>query len=475
MERKPKKPFVSLSKNILITSIVFIVFLLFVLGYITYKVYTVAMITRYQKQLTSIIDYVEAHIDKDDMAECARTYEESETYKQFQDFFDDLVDHYSDVHYLYIMQAKEEAGKASMYEICAANTTYEKENEPESLLHLGDSGDDWYEEDVIRTFLEIQNGDEDVFLENESEWGVDYTLARPLVSSKGVHYALLCADVSIDEINAVVYRNIYINILAITGCGAIFIYLLLLWLNHNVIDPIKALQKSVDDFADKTTGIHDPDKLLFTPPESDVNNEVSVLSDSVVKLSEDMRNYVIEIIDAQKTNKDLKDHVDEMSSIVFKDSLTRVSNKAAYDKATETLRKEIEDGTAEFAILMMDVNLLKHINDEYGHEHGDQYIIGACRIACHVFKHSPIYRIGGDEFVAILKGEDYRNRDDLFKQLCAEYERTSNDQSVEPWLRYSMAVGMSTYRQGDEVESVFNRADKQMYQAKAIMEGNNQN
>ena len=296
---KSKKPFVPLSKNILFTSIVFIVFLCFVLSFVTYKVYTGALYDRYQKQLTAIVNYVEAHIDKDDMGICARTYEESDKYKQFQAFFDEMIDNYNDVHYLYIIQILEPGTKEPVVEICAANSSYEKEYEPDAVLHLGDSGEDWYEEEVVVQLRAIQSGDKDVFLENESSFGVDYTLARPLISSSGDHYGLLCADVAIDELNAVVYRNIYVNILAIAGCGIIFILLLTLWLNFNVTSPINVLQKSVDDYTKKTTGKSNPDELNFYPPELNINNEISLLSDSVIKLSEDMRNYVREIVQQQ--------------------------------------------------------------------------------------------------------------------------------------------------------------------------------
>ena len=183
-----------------------------------------------------------------------------------------------------------------------------------------------------------------------------------------------------------------------------------------------------------------------------------------------MRDYVQEIVAAESANKDLKDHVSEMNMIVYKDSLTNVGNKAAYDKAVQGLQESIKNDSAEFAILMMDVNYLKHINDTYGHEHGDQYIIGSCRTACQVFKHSPVFRIGGDEFVIILKGDDYKNRDELFNKLNEQFENTSHDETIEPWLRYSMAIGMSAYEKGDDVDSVFNRADKNMYKAKAEFE-----
>ena len=71
----------------------------------------------------------------------------------------------------------------------------------------------------------------------------------------------------------------------------------------------------------------------------------------------------------------------------------------------------------------MDANNLKMINDNYGHGAGDEYIKGCCKILCDVFCHSPVFRIGGDEFAVILKGRDYHNRNDLMKEIKETFER----------------------------------------------------
>ena len=313
--KKSKKPFVPMSKNILIASIAFLVFLSIVLSYISYRFFTTAMYDRYQKQLTAIIDYIEPHIDNDDMAECARTYVESEKYQEFQAFFDDVIDHYSDVHYLYLMQVLGPENKAPIVEICAANSTYEKEYDPDMVMHLGDAEEGWYDDEMVEKFREILKGDDDVFLENPSEWGVDYTIARPLITSDGEHYGLLCADIAIDDLHASINDNIMINVAAITSCGILFVMALLTWMNRNVTSPIKLLEGSVTDYAEKTEGKKDPDELVYNPPVFDANNEVSVLSDSVVKLSENMRNYVKEIMVQQERNNEQMSILAQMAEI----------------------------------------------------------------------------------------------------------------------------------------------------------------
>ena len=128
----------------------------------------------------------------------------------------------------------------------------------------------------------------------------------------------------------------------------------------------------------------------------------------------------------------------------------------------------MKESDPEFAIVMTDLNNLKGINDEYGHRSGDLYIRGSCHMMCEAFKHSPVFRVGGDEFVAILTGQDYDNRREIVDQLRKDYEDSYNKTGESPWLRYSAAVGMAENSSGDTTaEFVFKRADEEMYKDKA--------
>ena len=88
------------------------------------------------------------------------------------------------------------------------------------MLTLGDHADgldDWYGEEARKQFRAILEGDRDVFLTNDSEWGVDYTLARPVADSSGKHYGVLCVDVSKDQLIETVTKTIIINIALVVG------------------------------------------------------------------------------------------------------------------------------------------------------------------------------------------------------------------------------------------------------------------
>ena len=143
--------------------------------------------------------------------------------------------------------------------------------------------------------------------------------------------------------------------------------------------------------------------------------------------------------------------------------MTGVKNKGAFEGKCQELMQQLNDGNVEFAIVMCDVNGLKKANDTLGHEAGDLLIKGVCHIVSTIYTHSPVYRVGGDEFVAVLTGEDYQRRDELLK--ITRESALNNEEGV------SFASGMATYDESTDkdVQSVFNRADEEMYKNKVAM------
>lgn len=93
--------------------------------------------------------------------------------------------------------------------------------------------------------------------------------------------------------------------------------------------------------------------------------------------------------------KSSQQHADAMSRLATLDSLTGIRNKTAFDEQTKVLTEEIERGEKRFGFVLLDLNNLKAINDNFGHEKGDLAIKKLCDIICEVFVHSPVFRVGG--------------------------------------------------------------------------------
>lgn len=165
----------------------------------------------------------------------------------------------------------------------------------------------------------------------------------------------------------------------------------------------------------------------------------------------------------------MKDHIRDLNKQVYVDALTHVKNKGAFSSAIEELQTEMDDrrGRISFGIAVFDCDDLKLVNDQYGHGKGDEYLKTASRVICLSFQHSPVYRIGGDEFTVILRNEDYQNREAIVRQLeKSKAEITASTPNL--WEQVHMSMGIAVYDpQTDRtVKDVLHRADEIMYQNK---------
>ncbi len=168
--------------------------------------------------------------------------------------------------------------------------------------------------------------------------------------------------------------------------------------------------------------------------------------------------------------KTLQKTVEQLPDYMYKDALTGLKNSASYKRYVSELEERLDQWDLEFAVIVFDINNLKTTNDTHGHETGNILIISAANTICKVFSHSPVFRIGGDEFVAILQGDDFRKFEILTEQFEKEVETVfilSPTTGVK--LPVQIAMGSAIYRKSDHksFHAVFNQADQLMYKNKA--------
>lgn len=143
------------------------------------------------------------------------------------------------------------------------------------------------------------------------------------------------------------------------------------------------------------------------------------------------------------------------------DALTGIKNKHAFLAAQERLDRQIAEHTqSPFAIVILDVNDLKKVNDTAGHQAGDQYLRDACKIICETFKRSPVFRMGGDEFAVIAQGNDYERIEELIESVNGRNTEAVRNGGIV------IACGMSQFDNDTCVATVFDRADRNMYENK---------
>ncbi len=161
-----------------------------------------------------------------------------------------------------------------------------------------------------------------------------------------------------------------------------------------------------------------------------------------------------------------------ISKLAYQDGLTRIGNRTAFEERLTELEK-IKDEVQAIAVVMFDVNDLKKINDGMGHQVGDLMLVETAVKMNDAFteQNGECFRIGGDEFVVLLSGENVQQRYDAgiewFTKLLEEYNEKNDTQ-----FKISIAYGCSIYdsTQSDKtLADIYKQADMLMYENKRLI------
>lgn len=300
----------------------------------------------------------------------------------------------------------------------------------------------------------------------DNEWGHTYAYYTPVIIN-GQKLGLVGTEIEVETVN----REILNSALKISGAISFMLVpclaLLLHFINFRYIKRLRNLASDMREFAVKKN--FDVASRLSAGVKG--KNEITMLSYQFSDMIMELKHYMYDLLVTSRELKDTKQRADEMNALANKDSLTGIRNKNAYDNEMHRLEIELSNGKKEFGIAMIDLNFLKSINDTYGHEQGNAAIRKLCYVVCHVFKHSPVFRVGGDEFVVVLEKDDFINIEALVKSFNSWIESLSHDESLDPWERVSAAIGYAVYDPSVDgtLENVFRRADKNMYARKKEM------
>ena len=243
---------------------------------------------------------------------------------------------------------------------------------------------------------------------------------------------------------------------------SLVLFVSLIWMNQSIINSarecIAAMQTFCEQHGDSTLGARQLDAFRLASGQS----LALVIVIFGAALGVVLNNYAVMTRRALESETRLGN----MERKYTVDPMTGVRSKHCFSDTVEEIDGRIARGQAEpFAVAVCDVNGLKHVNDTYGHKAGDEYIKSAARMISHIFVHSPVFRNGGDEFVVLLKGDDYGRRLELMQRL--------HDLSVEHIDSGEVVVsgGLSDFAAGEDrnLHAVFERADRLMYQEKKLL------
>ncbi len=303
-----------------------------------------------------------------------------------------------------------------------------------------------------------------------NNYGKTYAYYTPLVIN-GQKTCVIGVEVEIANVNKAILNNSLRQMAYVGGTLILLVIALLFYIYKRYIAKLEHIKANVKAY----TQNKDPSFADNIGREATGDDEISVLALQVSSMILELENYMKSLLETAKELRDTQQKADAMNELAMKDALTGIRNKTSYDQEVKKLEWKMGgDENLQFAIAMIDLNYLKRLNDTFGHDKGNIAIKKLCYIVCHIFEHSPVFRIGGDEFVVILLGEDFERRDTLCSIFNSKLEEIKENTDLEPWEKVSASIGIAVYDKSidSNVDNVFKRADKEMYQRKKEMKAN---
>ena len=161
------------------------------------------------------------------------------------------------------------------------------------------------------------------------------------------------------------------------------------------------------------------------------------------------------------TQKEIQDFIEYIKKQAYVDALSLVGNRSSYVMKIKQI-----DLDSPFAVILYDINGLKYINDNYGHETGDKTIIAIADILKDTFVEESIFRIGGDEFVILLTQVDKDITSQIFISVVEKIEAFNELHELPLEISVSKGIAFYDAKTDKSYEDVFNRADENMYEDK---------
>lgn len=287
----------------------------------------------------------------------------------------------------------------------------------------------------------------------EDAWGKFYSAYSPVFDSNGDVAGIIAVDFSAEwydkQLASFTWITIIVALISLLIGGIIVMTII-----SRTEKRLGSIRGKLDDL--ETTLMQEMNKAPGTEPAGGAEQDQESDEASFDSLGERI----------QSMESELKTQIAIEHNKAYKDGLTGVKSKQAYLETEKVYDEQIKAHLiSDFSVVVCDVNGLKKINDTQGHKAGDEYLMSASNMICDIFDHSPVFRVGGDEFAVILTGRDHENRTALMNKLhdLSSAHITTGEAIV--------AGGLADYdpAKDHDLDGIFDRADTEMYKEKMIL------
>ena len=196
---------------------------------------------------------------------------------------------------------------------------------------------------------------------------------------------------------------------------------------------------------------------------------ITTLSEEVRHMAQRNNQLAEAIYSSTQEISDLRNHLQDVRKQGLTDGLTQVANRRAFDIRLGEAIQEAKALQNTFTLIMADVDHFKKFNDTYGHQMGDEVLKIVGKIMTHRLKEDDfVARYGGEEFSVILPDTKLIDGQAVAERLRSALagKRLRNRRTGDDFGRVTLSLGVTHYVPGDTPQTVIERADKALYQAK---------
>ena len=290
----------------------------------------------------------------------------------------------------------------------------------------------------------------------EDAWGSFYSAYSPVYDSKGNVAGIVAVDFDAEWIQGEV-RSLYTIVGSFIFVALIFSIVLAIAIASQYKNFFLSLMDKMNDLSE---GID----TLIREFDTGFDNEDYY---SLVQIDRESKTDGMDLLGEKirVMQSQLKEQIEVVRSHAYIDGLTGLNNRTSYTEFLQKLEKRIlDEPKLVFSVVVFDINQLKIVNDDYGHDMGDKLIIGISQDITKVFDKKQVYRVGGDEFVAIVDEANPSEKTKAVKDIIAR-KNAESPLFHDSGVGIGLSIGYATYdAEKDRTYSeVFHRADNAMY------------
>lgn len=155
--------------------------------------------------------------------------------------------------------------------------------------------------------------------------------------------------------------------------------------------------------------------------------------------------------------------VTRLQQLALKDTLTGLGNRRYFDDALGRAMQLTERKQQDIALILLDLDNFKQVNDNHGHHAGDEVLLAVADAMRQTLRASDnLFRFGGDEFAVLLSAEDAHSAELVAHRLV----KAIAQQHICQRYNVSASAGLARVQAGEGCQMLFNRADSALYDAK---------